>query len=439
MKMTRKQMLEKSEALFEQATEILSNPESTPEEKESAMKMAEDAKRYQTDAVQLAEIEKARADLQEMRGGEEEEEKAVSGPKTVKDFTSWEEYLKSVYYAGHREPLVRRKDDRLVYFDDGKEGKSGHDSKQMVESVGASGGFLVPSEFLPQLQAVAAEDSIVRSRATKIRMQRRQINIPVLDQTGTTAGQPHWFGGMLAYWAEEASEKTLTTAEFRKVSLVAHKLIMYTRASDELLDDSAISLADFLAGPMGFAGAIAWHEDYSFLQGTGAGQPLGVINAGATITVGRAAAGAVGYADLVHMYENFLPSGRGVWVMNQSVLSDMMTIQDPNGAYIWQPNAREGTPNTLFGMPVIFTEKVPRVGTAGDVGLYDFRYYLLGDRQATTVESTQYDYWRYDQTSWRAVHRVDGQPWLSSPLTLQDGTSQISPFVILGNVGSGVT
>jgi hypothetical protein len=43
---------------------------------------------------------------------------------------------------------------------------------------------------------------------------------------------------------------------------------------------------------------------------------------------------------------------------------------------------------------------------------------------------------RYDLMAWRAVHRVDGQPWLSAPLTLADGAFQISPFVILGDVAT---
>ena len=220
---------------------------------------------------------------------------------------------------------------------------------------------------------------------------------------------------------------------FRSVELVAHKLIGYTVASDELVADAAISLGDFLAGPLGFAGGVAWMEDYAFLRGSGAGQPLGVINAGATITVARqAVATPVQYVDLVNMLESFLPSGRGAWFITQSALSNLMTIQDPNGSYVWQPNAREGMPQTIFGFPVFFTEKLPTVGNAGDVLLADWSYYLIGDRQATTIESTQYDQWRYDKTSWRVVHRVDGQPWLSTPLTLQDGTIQISPFVILG-------
>jgi HK97 family phage major capsid protein len=184
---------------------------------------------------------------------------------------------------------------------------------------------------------------------------------------------------------------------------------------------------------MGFAGGVAWMEDYAFIQGTGAGQPLGVINAGATLTVPRAAvATPIQYVDLVNMYEGFLPSAKGVWFFSQSAISNLLQLTDPGGFYIWQPNAVAGVPQTLFGLPIMFTEKCPRVGNPGDVILGDWRYYLIGDRQATTIESTKFDRWVYDQTSWRVVHRVDGQPWLSTPLTYQDGTTQVSPFVILG-------
>ncbi len=350
-------------------------------------------------------------------------------------FGSWAEFLRAVKSAQHPDPIARRVDSRLIYYDDGGgavEMVPGR--KQMVESVGASGGFLVPAEFMEQLQAVVAESSIVRPRATVIRMARRQVDIPVLDQTATTASQPHWFGGMLAYWSEEAAEKSLSTASFRTVSLVAHTLYGYTRVSDELLADSAISLGDFLTGPFGFAGLIAWMEDYAFLRGTGAGQPLGILNAGATISVARQSnTTPIQYADLVNMLEAFLPSSQGVWVVSQSALSNLLTIQDAAGNYVWQPNARDDLPPTLFGRPVLFSEKLPAVGTAGDVLLADFRYYLIGDREAITIDSTIYDYWRYGQTSWRAAARVDGQPWLSAPLTLADGTTQVSPFVILGN------
>jgi HK97 family phage major capsid protein len=210
-------------------------------------------------------------------------------------------------------------------------------------------------------------------------------------------------------------------------------LIGYTEVSDELLEDSAISISDFFNSELGFVGGAGWMEDFAFLRGTGAGQPLGVINAGATITVARASVGTpIQYIDTVNMLENFLPSGRGVWFANQTTLSNLMTMQHPSGQYVWQPNLQAGVPSLLHGMPIVFTEKLPTVGNAGDLLLADWRYYLVGDRQATTIDNSMHARFQYDLTAWRMVHRVDGQPWLSAPLTLQDGTAQVSPFVILG-------
>ena len=313
-----------------------------------------------------------------------------------------------------------------------------NEQKQMVENVGASGGFLVPVEQSMEIMEQVGELAIVRPRATIIRMSRRQYNRTVLDQTGTIAGQAHWFGGMIAYWGEEAAEKTITTAKWREVSLVVKKLYGYTRASDELVDDAIISLSDYLQSATGMAGLIAWMEDFAFLQGNGAGQPLGVINAGATITINRTAAGPgvdpVSYTDLTEMMEHHMRTPNSVWVASLSLMGTLMRMTYPTGnpTLVWQPNAREGLPDTILGIPVYWTEKCPLSGNAGDIGLYDFNHYWIGDRQAMTFASTNAEYFKYDQTSYRMVHRVDGRPWMNTPFTLQDGTSTISPFVILG-------
>lgn len=429
------EMIAEARKLFSDAKAILENKSASAEDRAKVDEIIKSAKSLQANAMQLKDIEEAATAIDVQAAADASAAKSapdatVTGGSDKKGWgKNWGEYLYQVWRAGNPK-IVAAPDPRLVYF---KEVVQPGESKDMAENVGATGGFLVPPEFDMTLRAVMAETSLVRSRATIIRMARRQINIPVLDQTTTTAGQPHWFGGMNFYWAEEAEAKTEDDPNFRQIELVAHKIIGYTRASDELVADSAISLEDFLGGPLGMAGGIVWHEDYAFLRGTGAGQPLGIINAGATIVVPRAAVGnPIQYVDLVNMVESFLPNGQGIWIFNQTCMSNLLTLVDPNGNYVWQPNAREGMPTTLFGYPVYFTEKLPTVGNQGDVLLADLKYYLIGDRQATTIESTKFDRWRYDQTSWRAVHRVDGQPWLSTPLTLVDGATQISPFVILG-------
>jgi HK97 family phage major capsid protein len=437
-----KELLAQADLLFSQAKAILENKvpdeeaeggfrEATEDEGERVQQMLDDARGLKERALKLQQVEEegrevARASAEAKAMELVEQQNRESGEPEAKSAGDWEwnDFLYKIWLA----QTGRGADSRLVRFKE--DVPAGMEQKDMVEGTGASGGFLVPVEFQAQLQAVMAEDTSIRARCTRIPMRRAQINIPILDQTGTAAGRPHWFGGMRFYWAAEATEKTSTDATFRQVSLVAHKLIGYTRASDELLDDAAISLAAFLSGPLGFAGGVRWMEE-----------PLGVITAinTPTIAVNRAAANAVSYADLANMMENFLPSGNGVWHISQSLMSDIIQLSGPAGnpSYVWNTNAADGIPGTLLGMPVImpviWTEKVPRVGTTGDVLLADWRYYLLGDRQATTVESTKFDRWAYDETSWRVVHRVDGQPWLSAPLTYQDGTTQVSPFVVLSS------
>jgi HK97 family phage major capsid protein len=64
--------------------------------------------------------------------------------------------------------------------------------------------------------------------------------------------------------------------------------------------------------------------------------------------------------------------------------------------------------------------------------LCDFGYYLIGDRQQIRVEESSHFKFQTDQTVWRAVCRVDGKPWLDSPITPRAGGNELSPFVGIG-------
>ncbi len=427
--------LGESDALYKRIKDVLSNPESSTEELGHVPEMKADADALKDRALKLREVIESGTDdvLREI------EKKGTNTPNGQNGahpdgYKRWGEFLYEVWEAGN--PNIKKAPPpRLAnaWFKD--EAPTPSEEKAMSGDVGEAGGFLIPTEFDAQLRSVIGESSLVRSRATVVPMRRREIRMPVLDQTSTTAGQPHWFGGLHFYWEEEAGLKTESDPKFRQAALIARKLIGYTISSDELLDDSAISLEAFLSGPLGFAGGVAWVEDYCFLRGTGAGQPLGIVLAPATLVRTRALAGHIGFNDITDMLQHFLPSGRGVWLVSQSAMAEICRMTAPVGSaspqLVWVPNARDGIPGSIFGYPVLWTEKLPTLGVKGDIVLADLSYYLIGDRQATTVESTKFDRWRYDQTSWRVVHRVDGRPWLNAPLTLQDGTEQVSPFVEL--------
>lgn len=430
---TPKELLAEANVLATKARDLLQAEDANQESLDKAAEMLQDAQAKRDQAV---EHERALKKAEEFLAGQEQG-RDFTLDRAPEGFKGFDDFLYTVWKTLRKQTPPEDTDPRLKWYE--------HESlpserKDMAEAVGATGGFLVPPEFMPNMQSVEPEDSIVRQRATIIRMNRRQVSMPVVDQTETTADAPHWFGGLDFYWTEEAAEKTESDANFRTFTLTAHELTGYTRASDILVADSAVSLADFLSGPLGFAGGIMWMEDYAFLQGTGTGQPLGINKAGATIIVPRQADAEYQYLDFANMLSHLLPQSRSraVWIINVAAMPDIITLNGPSGnpSFIWNPNAASGIPDTLLGRPVIWTEKLPAKYAAGDVLLADFRYYLIGDRQATTIESTTFDRWRYNQTSWKAVHRVDGRPWLNTPITLADGSFTISPFVKLGEKSS---
>ena len=108
---------------------------------------------------------------------------------------------------------------------------------------------------------------------------------------------------------------------FTQVQLTARKLTGYTVASNELLQDSAISM-EALINSM-FADALTYFEDDAFINGTGAGQPLGILNADAMVTVSAEtgqSAGTILWENIVNMYSRMLPQslGRAVWIASSS-------------------------------------------------------------------------------------------------------------------------
>jgi HK97 family phage major capsid protein len=91
-------------------------------------------------------------------------------------------------------------------------------------------------------------------------------------------------------------------------------------------------------------------------------------------------------------------------------------------------------PMTILGRPVLFTEKVPALGTTGDINFVDLSYYLIGDRQQVEVAASDQVAFANDQTAYRIIERVDGRPWLQSALTPHNGSSNtLSAFVQLAS------
>ena len=304
----------------------------------------------------------------------------------------------------------------------------------LTEGVDSEGGFLVPEEYSNKLLMASLETAVIRAnKPTVIPMGTDTVNIPkIVDNSHASSV----FGGVIAYWTEEAGTKTVKEPTFGQIKLIAKKLTGYTYASDELLADSAIGLEALLVRL--FSEAINWYEDDAFIDGDGVGKPLGILNSGALLSVNRSAANTIAIADVANVFARLFPKshGRSIWLANSSTLPQLIALGSTYLTWLGGGGLTEAPPAKLLGRPIVFTEKCSALGTAGDLVLADLSYYLIGDRQKITIASSKHVRFTTDETAWRFVKRLDGQPWLDSAFTPANG-STLSPFVTLHSTTNG--
>jgi len=242
-----------------------------------------------------------------------------------------------------------------------------------------------------------------------------------------------------AKWTPEKAQKDETDYKLRMIEMKVNKLVCYTKSSDELVEESGIPLNDVVG--LAFKKSIGFYSDLAYLQGTGAGQPLGILNSPALLTQAAESgqtASTINYDNIVGIFGQLNPASfkNAVWVASISCLPQMMKLSIEVGlagehVRILQENNGKFY---LLGKEILFTEKVPALGSAGCLGLYDFSAYGILLKEGIRLESSIHEGFRNDLTSWRMILNADGQPTLANPLTCLDGITVVSPFVQLGAV-----
>jgi HK97 family phage major capsid protein len=177
------------------------------------------------------------------------------------------------------------------------------------------------------------------------------------------------------------------------MELKAWELSGYSVSSNVLLQDSAIGLEKFLMTL--FGKAIAWFEEYAFLQGNGVGKPQGMLGSGATISYTRAVGNQVGFSDVAGMWSKLMPAswGSAIWTFSPSVVPQLLQLKDGSSRAIFISIDQGITqkPNwSLLGRPAFPTEKVPALGTKGDLMLLDPSLYIIGDRMSVEIAASEH-------------------------------------------------
>lgn len=287
-----------------------------------------------------------------------------------------------------------------------------------------AGGYTIPPDFRQELLQPGADPALlVGPRATEIRTTARAIDFPTLDVDTAPATGSAAYGGVVMTLTGEGVGKTQTEPAFGTLSIPVYKLAAYTVASDELLTDAGIGLEDLLKAL--FRGAVMDAWEHYWLNGTGSGQPLGILhsNATGTIEVSRATGGNdFDLADALAMKTRLLVKNpaKVAWGMHPFLEADLVNLAlNGNTCLSYVPNLNDAPPLRLLGYPVVFSEHMADPGEAGDVVLGDFSGYIKVMRQDVTIDTSIHYKFINDQTTWRVVTRAGGKPWLMSPVPMR--------------------
>lgn len=307
-------------------------------------------------------------------------------------------------------------------------GGSGKERRDMTMGNGASAGILVPDEYDRTIRMVTPQSAIFRPRCMVIpagESPDASISLQALDQSGSKGV----YGGVVVKWvSENGTKQDAGDPRFTSIKIEPQEVSAYIDISDKLLRN-ATAAGEYAQRMLKLA--IVGAEEDCFFTGDGVGKPLGIVGHSSTITVKRTTADSIVYGDLVNMFASAKFGGSLTWIANQKTLVKLMKMTDDANQLIWQPNAREGNPNTLMGLPLLFNDQSPAFGSMGDIALVDLQYYCIKDGSPLAIFMDPYTQKVNGVTRMYAFWNVDGQPMLSTPMLQRDGVNTVSPFVVL--------
>lgn len=289
----------------------------------------------------------------------------------------------------------------------------GMETRAQSEGNNLYGGALVPDQFGDAIIDQRDSYGTVRQEARIVPMATDHMDIPTV-KTGVTAS---FYG--------EAEAFSESTTEWETTSLTAKKMGALVKVSSELAEDSAINIADWLAGE--FGRAFAQKEDDCCFKGTGTAAFGGIFGwTSASRLNNNALAGSADNPSTAVLYTTMTTADV------DNLLGMLPQFADGNSKFycskyayaaVFQALAAAGGGNTVqslqgkfgfnwMGYPIVMTPSMPTTtGTlTGEVMMIygDMRMAtILGDRRQFGMRVLSELYAANDQIGLIATERID--------------------------------
>lgn len=310
------------------------------------------------------------------------------------------------------------------------------------EGTNADGGYAVIPEWASEIWDKARDYPNLLEKVQKYSVGGQTLNIPAINESSRADGSR--FGGLQSYYIGEGNTFTGSKLGMTQVSLTLNKLGVFCYLTNELINDNAFNLTNYLQEKVALE--LLFKTNDGLINGTGSSQPTGILNAAAVVEVAKETsqtANTIVFPNLVKMYNRLYFSSRGaaVWLCNQEVTAQLVSMTFPNASGTQSAfggvsfNAHDEFPLRVFGAPVITVENCAALGTVGDIILADLSQYVVIDKPLEVAVSTEFHFNQYE-TVYRFVYRWDAKsPWTSA-LTPYKGSATTSPFIVLATRGT---
>lgn len=306
----------------------------------------------------------------------------------------------------------------------------------MSEGIGSDGGYLVMPEFGDGIIDRVYSNPLW-AKTDNYNVVGNNMTFLANAETSRANGSRH--GGLRGYWIPEGGAITKSKPTLRPVTLKLVKLGVVVYLTQELLDDGGSALEQYVGRKAS--------EEFQFMigdgliNGTGVGQPLGVLNAPSLVSVAKESgqgAATIQTENVEKMYARFYAPNIGglEWYHNQDIIPQLNTMTLGIGAagvptYL-PPGGVSAAPfGTLKGRPLQPLEFCSTLGTQGDLIAADMGQMISISKGGVAQAVSMHVEFLTDQLALRFVMRLNATPWENAALTPYKGTNTQSSFVTL--------
>lgn len=290
------------------------------------------------------------------------------------------------------------------YMKTGLNGMRAEAIKTLQEGQDTEGGFLVPPDILSKVVQKEPAPTTVQSHVTQLNTGRDALILPKVNYASATDDSNGWIytTGMRVTWTGEVPSSStamrVTDPVFGQIRIPVHTAMLSLPITQDLIEDVNFDLLGWVSGK--FAETRDLLIDNMILNGTGIGQPYGILNnPGGTAqpsVIGSGSSGNFTADTLMKCAFNLPPQYdmNAYWVVEKTTsLLQIAQLKDGNGRYIYGVGTQDSgiagnyKDRQLLGYPVLMNQFMPVVAGSAYAAVFgDLSGYYLVNRVGLSIQ-----------------------------------------------------